>query len=510
MLMLISIFGAGLAVGLIGFPLARAIARGISDNVPAPYDGPSRKNGEFEVTRLASASGILLGSTYRRSVLERARDKHHACAPELGLDFETVLTVCRWAENRQIRYDMVIGAAGVLGLALFLSGQFVFSLGVALLMLGVTFYKRFEERFRLALSFRRGAYDASKIRQRFGARLSDEERRGLPRLDQNIWAYSGFLPFDGAGSEVGGWSFVVDATRPSKSIERRQLTSFDTNEILQAAEAAVAEIGHRGLLCRDYVVVHGSNLPNLMPASKSGVWRTVQRAERGLFDALQDGNDDRMRHYKWIQFRDWGNELIVSSFLFCSRVSDEVFIECKHFLLTALAQRYRRIDALTNSTWWTGVRWVLTRILLSPFDVVMSLLWLVYRPISALPRVLKIQDWWDRVIMADEPRYNFGAPVSLRQILAGDRYTHYFQRSDKDMLEKLIDKRILDSLIDFFEEHGVDTSDIKERQSMILNHGIIVSGGDVKAQNMAVGRGARVQSMLGRFARRRQAKVKSA
>ena len=497
-------------VVLFGIPLLKAMAKGLSDNVPAPYDGPSQKGSTQEVTRLASASGILLGSAYRRMVIERGRDKHHACAPELGLDFETVLMVCRWAEDRQIRYDFAIGAGAILSATLFSVGAlWLAGLAVAV-MFGTVLRKRFEERFRLAGQFRRKGYEPLAIKQRFHVTLSNDERRGLPRLDQNLWAYSGFSPFDGAGFEVGGWSFVVDSSRPNNVLGMlNTLRPFQTNEILQAVEGAVGGIGHRGLLCRDYVVLHGSNLPNVA-AAESGIWRTVQHVESSLFEVLQDGEDDRLRHYKWIQLHDWGSELVVSSFLFCSRVSDEVYIECRHHLLTALAPEYRKVDALTNSTWWTGLRWSFARVLLAPLDVALSLCWLIYRPLAALPRLLKIQDLWDRMIMADEPRYNFGGAISLRQAVAGRLFTHYFQKTDKQMLEKLIDKRILDSLVDFFESHGVDTSEIKERQSTILNNGIIVQGGDVKAQTMAVGRGARASGVFGKMARRRQANVKSA
>jgi hypothetical protein len=55
---------------------------------------------------------------------------------------------------------------------------------------------------------------------------------------------------------------------------------------------------------------------------------------------------------------------------------------------------------------------------------------------------------------------------------------------------KVLERVILSSIITFLDAHHIDTSDLRERQTMILNSGIIVQGGDVKAESLAVGVGA--------------------
>ena len=49
--------------------------------------------------------------------------------------------------------------------------------------------------------------------------------------------------------------------------------------------------------------------------------------------------------------------------------------------------------------------------------------------------------------------------------------------------------------------HGIETSDLKERQTTILNSGVIVQGGDVNAESLAVGSGSQavktVKKVLG-------------
>jgi hypothetical protein len=44
--------------------------------------------------------------------------------------------------------------------------------------------------------------------------------------------------------------------------------------------------------------------------------------------------------------------------------------------------------------------------------------------------------------------------------------------------------------VTFLDEHDIDTSEIRERRALILNSGIIVQGGDVTAESLAVGAGA--------------------
>jgi hypothetical protein len=51
--------------------------------------------------------------------------------------------------------------------------------------------------------------------------------------------------------------------------------------------------------------------------------------------------------------------------------------------------------------------------------------------------------------------------------------------------------QILDTIVDFLDSRNVDTSEIKERRTTILNNGVIMSGGSIQAQSVAVGRDAK-------------------
>ena len=91
----------------------------------------------------------------------------------------------------------------------------------------------------------------------------------------------------------------------------------------------------------------------------------------------------------------------------------------------------------------------------------------------------------------NNPLFDYGAESSLRVKMSSSNFNHFFQRSDSEMYFKIIERVLLDSIVKFLDDHNIDTSDLKERQTTIINSGIIVQGGDVRAQAMAVGTAAK-------------------
>jgi hypothetical protein len=61
---------------------------------------------------------------------------------------------------------------------------------------------------------------------------------------------------------------------------------------------------------------------------------------------------------------------------------------------------------------------------------------------------------------------------------------------DKEMYVKVFEKQLLFAVKGFLDAHNIDTSDIQERQTTILNSGVIVQGGEINAEALAVGTGA--------------------
>jgi hypothetical protein len=60
---------------------------------------------------------------------------------------------------------------------------------------------------------------------------------------------------------------------------------------------------------------------------------------------------------------------------------------------------------------------------------------------------------------------------------------------------KIVQDSVFESMVDFLDEHGIDTSRLVERQTTIQNNGVFVSGSaTVNATNIAAGKKAEAKS----------------
>jgi hypothetical protein len=66
------------------------------------------------------------------------------------------------------------------------------------------------------------------------------------------------------------------------------------------------------------------------------------------------------------------------------------------------------------------------------------------------------------------------------------------------MYVKVIERQVLDSILHYLDERNVDTSDVKQRQTAILNQGVIVSGGGSVVNSGAMSVGDQANSKMSR------------
>ena len=94
-----------------------------------------------------------------------------------------------------------------------------------------------------------------------------------------------------------------------------------------------------------------------------------------------------------------------------------------------------------------------------------------------------------------ERTFNHGAAYSPRQAVADTNFQRYFQQLDFDQYVKIVQDSVFESMVDFLDEHGIDTSRLVERQTTIQNNGVFVSGSaTVNATNIAAGKKAEAKS----------------
>jgi hypothetical protein len=88
--------------------------------------------------------------------------------------------------------------------------------------------------------------------------------------------------------------------------------------------------------------------------------------------------------------------------------------------------------------------------------------------------------------------YNYGWATSLREKWSSAQYERYFQSVDKDVTAKLLTTTLLSALRTYLEEKNISTEDFSTATTKIVNEGVMISGGEVKADSLAVGQGAKV------------------
>lgn len=476
---------------------------------------PTLETNVHESTRLAGACAITLGPNFRRAVIRRARDRYHASAPELGLDFGLILLISKYMQLRDLQYGffytVVLSISTWINYqALFGTGFLFSSINVMPLIYGIGsiltcayIYKEYQERFDLLSLFREDTFDPETVAQRFAIDLKPKLVGGVPIDKQNIIIHRQNNPFIGAGVPIGSWSFSLDISRPAAD-KGSDIAPFDSAEVYGAIQAAIRCLEIPKLSSRDCVMINGADihhdkniLPNPMERPQQQVGATQLRKIRGV-------PGSRRRHYKWIRIADWGGEVVTSFFIRCVTRGDSLFVEVSRYLLTPIGPQYRTVDHMFDSNFLTTSFWFLRKLVLANVGILLSMIEFFRTALEELFVATGLRDLYYQWQIRYSPSFNYGAIRSLRETMARGLNSH-FQKSDLEMYERTIDRQIVDTVADFLIERGIDTSRVREQKSIInnsiFNNGLLIQGGKVRAKNIAIGKGARaiaVKTLLAR------------
>jgi hypothetical protein len=442
-------------------------------------------------TRLLCGSVFFNHGKARDTVIKWIQDPNRAVAPELGVDLKLAMQVARFAERRERAYWRlyfgIFVATAAAGLLTQGSGQDqlspetmgVVAIGV-LASIAIVARKQVQDRNEFLPAFSAGRFNAAEAAERFSADLKAKELSALPAAEQNFFVYGGFMPFVGAGYDLGGWSVAIALDKPKETLDLAvPILPFHTGDLYSAIDRELQGLGLPSIETKDCYFANGSDLkgdPALLP-DRFG--RPVQFLDPETAQRYVYSDDQQVRHYRRYQIVDWGNTL---------------FVETKRFILTPMASAFRVVDQTVAMEWKEAFGLVVTCAIVSPFLLVASPFW-------AFGEVSRVwHEWWGhedkerRKFIQKNPLFNYGSVLSLRQTLGSGEYGHYFQKMDGDLFNKALEREVLDSLVGFLDAHGIDTCDLKERQTTILNSGVIVHGGDVRAESLSVGAGSQANA----------------
>ncbi|TDC61432.1 hypothetical protein E1200_28890 [Actinomadura sp. GC306] len=160
-----------------------------------------------------------------------------------------------------------------------------------------------------------------------------------------------------------------------------------------------------------------------------------------------------------------------------------------HFAATVLPPvrpAYKIVDELPA---WDGSKLLGRTLVMGLPGVFSAPLLAPYRLAAALWRIVRETLATD--VGSDPVRqlvHDYGSRISVRELAADYDFRDFVQEMDVDKYVKLIEWRVNEALLDYLTECGVDVSAYRQQAGVIMNNGVIMTGGTVNGQVAAGGR----------------------
>ncbi|MBI3150616.1 MAG: hypothetical protein HYZ21_00640 [Chloroflexi bacterium] len=426
-----------------------------------------------------------------RTVLE---NELKAVGPSVGIDLETVLRHCLDARAAKRRRDWIPIIIGFLGapLSFFENYDAIFFLHFLGIVICLYVFIRDSWWCDITMASRnlsKHSYNPDRTRP-----LSSRDAKRVAQAQAystgNVVTYSGFSPFVGSGIDMGGWSFSLDLTKKKAHTALESPLDFRIDELYDALDKSVASLDLDHLSFREQLYINGQDVGDSPEQLPNRLGAPLPSVPDSKFKELREsGGDNLYRFYKSYSVTDWGGDLVFTLFLRIRKRRDNLFVESDYFLLTPLQQIYTSVDSLPKNPTFTQMCRVVGKGIL--FAIVYTLLWPLVLLIKGILFLNRYQNRKKAKTNAKQRGdYDYGAVQTLREFAASPGYHRYFQKLDTSMYQKLLELKVLDCVVGFLDERGIETTDIRERQSTILNHGVVVSGGEVKVGSMSFGQQA--------------------
>jgi hypothetical protein len=462
----------------------------------AAESGMREARAEPEMTRYLCTAPHLDDRYARRVIEDVVADPHRAVVPSLGIDMGTVVRQCFAARRRQNIRDGLITVSliaiipvifGYRGLADY-RDILIFLVLAGLVAFTDRWYSRYVVTRRLTRE-RFNPEDAPWLTAAEQAQLAEV----LAAEQGDINVYGTYNPFVGSGFHRDGWSFAINIARgketPGGQVRLEPL-SFEVDEFYQAVERDIMALGLAGLSVENRLLVDGQNIRDDRRFLPSVDGRPVTGIGADKLLGLAREPELQNRPYQCIRLQAWEGDLVLSIFVNFTKRGTALLAEVQHYLLAPLQPDYRQADRLAS--WSLGQR-LRTELKSAPVAVIGTMIRAPFRLGRLLVRtglVWRKERTAMRRIKAD-PEYNFGAVTSVRELAQSRRYRRYFQQVDRDLNTKLFDRQVLDTIVDFLDSHNIDISQFEEQRAMILNNGLLISGGEFKAGSVAIGEQSR-------------------
>lgn len=459
-----------------------------------------------ETTRFMCAS-VFLG--HHADILKKLRtyvnDRYHSVADNHALNVRLLARVLDFFDQKRLRYLAWHGLIGVFCFLILsvvwltatedMQPLVIFLIAIAAIAFAIPAHRRYmRNHYYYALRhFARDNFDEQNAMEAFkNSRGKLEGKIAAQEAPGNVSVYGGFEPFVGAGNSLGNWSLLID-TRRGK--EGESPIKFTEQELERTIAAAFRQLPFPGLEIGERLFVHGTEVSRVDGLLPDRFARPRQRVSEETLARFRHTHSREARVYQFVGTSAWGDQVRISFFYRAIFKGPMLYIETHSRVLQPIWVGYREVDNLTTPNTRTRITLFLGQTVGAPLVCMAECFWL-FGLMRAHNEIRKFETE-QKTKIEEQARFNYGAVSSLRESFATAIYDHFFEKSDRDLYVKAIQKQLLDSIIDFLDMRNVDTSDLRDQRTYIINSGLIVHGG-LQAGAVAVGEEAKAITESGK------------
>ena len=443
------------------------------------------ENQTDETTRILLAAAHLYNDEIYNIVSQRTKnhDNFKADTPEYFIDYDAVVQESKNGRVRERARRMSLLLAVFVG---FSAANGLSAPGIILTFIflwGIELFTEIRRQNHVRKNFLVSNY-SNNMGPEEG---SKKEERGdyCDQKEQNVIISGGYSPFQGSGYDIFGWSFTIDLTKPEN--KSKPSDELHVRALYRETTESILSLSIPNLRIEDRLLVNGTDIRSNVTLLPDVVSKPITVAPYEFVNKYIDKNDLKIRHYKMIQIPVWEGQLVLTVYFRFLKIGENLFVESRFFLLTPLKDKFLHVDNLTKRITLRQFGQLLAKSAFkAPFTWVGAIFWILsgFSEIqsSIFPQEVKE--------VKDNEKYNYGWPESLRETWAQPRYEKYFQILDRDMYFKIVQQRLIDSITESLESRNISTDALKDRGTTIMNEGVMITGGNLKADSMAIGSNA--------------------
>jgi hypothetical protein len=305
----------------------------------------------------------------------------------------------------------------------------------------------------------------------------------IPNNEQNICIFSDIKPFIGAGVIYKNSSFVL-------AIDKAKTSMMNDSSIIDFSEDDIYDFIQNSLF-KNYqninqkLYINGSllnNDTNLLSAIDTG------KLDKEIWKEYSKKNSNAIRRYICITNISESEEVQTNFFIrFSKQQNNTLFVEITATILAPVSNTYRMIEKLPEKI--SLIRFISifqTSILSSIINVFKSFFYGLGFFFSIREKI-----FGENIIntqIKENPLFNYGEKSTLREDISNTSFETFYNFMDEQQLSKQIEKSFFTNFIKFLDSKNIDTFELTQQETTIINHGLIMSGGEFKAENMAVGK----------------------